>query len=197
MVPLYVELLICPIRAVTPSLQSIDNWQEAPVVCVVVLFRTFLKLRTAVDWPENPKTLQLVENAGDCNATCLSLKCIQLSLFQMLGHGSIGEGTYQLLELQFNIPSQCPLELFRLSGMVCYLWWVRYWHCFPFRAPGDSPRIALWTQEAPAHRPGTPGLLTPSFMICSLIPWLSHQGWVIDTMHQIYYLRAFWCMHDY
>jgi hypothetical protein len=61
-----------------------------------------------VDWPEDPETVILMENAGNCEAACISLEDGCLRWVEMLEDRCCGEGLLDLLKGKFRISSQFP-----------------------------------------------------------------------------------------
>lgn len=62
-----------------------------------------------VDWPEDPETIILIENAGHCEAACICLEDGGLSWVKMLEYQCSGEDLLERLNGKSNFSSPFPL----------------------------------------------------------------------------------------
>jgi hypothetical protein len=121
MVTLYEDLMVRSIEGVAPLNDSLHNGEELPIVHVVVLFGTCAFPILEVDWSENPETVMLVENAGCGEAAYIVLQTNRHCQVEIVENRCICEGPFQLPKRKFGIPSPFPLDLFRRSGVFCFL----------------------------------------------------------------------------
>jgi len=71
MVTLDQDLVIHAREIVSPLFHCLDNHQEILIVRVVVLFGGRVYLRLSINWENDRKSVVLVKDAGDCDATCI------------------------------------------------------------------------------------------------------------------------------
>jgi len=126
---LYKHLIIHSLMGVMPFIHSLQDGQELQIIHVVVPFGTLASLRAVVDKPDKLEPVILDENTGNQDATCISLQNHRLNCLEMLQDGCIHYGTVELPESDFGIRSAIPFDLIQCPGILCFVYWVWYWHC--------------------------------------------------------------------
>lgn len=113
--------MIYSLAVVAPLLCGLHNGQELLIVSVVVLLSTCAFSTLNVEQFENLKTVILVEYAGYGKAACIGLQNTRLCQVEMVQNLCFGEGSFQLLNRKFGIPSPIQFQMFRRSGCLCFL----------------------------------------------------------------------------
>jgi len=109
MVALDQDIAISALEIVFPLCHWINNRQELPIVPVIVLFGRGAFLRVEIDWPTNPESVVLVEDAGICEAACLCLQNDWFLRVEMLENRCCGKCLFQRSKCDFGIPNPFPL----------------------------------------------------------------------------------------
>jgi len=91
MVALNQDLLISALEIVSPLFHCLDNRQELPIVCVVVLFGRRAFSRVEIDCAKNHEYVVLVKDAGDCETACIGLQNDQFLRVEMLEDQCFGK----------------------------------------------------------------------------------------------------------
>jgi len=81
---------------------------------VVVLFGIGAFSRVEVDRWEDPESVELIENAGDCEAAGIGRQNDQLLRVEMLEDRCVSNGLFSLPKCEFGIPSSLRF----VSGFV-------------------------------------------------------------------------------
>jgi hypothetical protein len=114
MVALDQDLVISALEIVSPLFHCLDNRQQLPSVCVIVLFGGRALSRVEIDWAKNPESVVLVDDAGDCEAASIGLQNDRFLWVEVLEDWCFGKGLFELSKCEFGIPSTFPLP-----GALC------------------------------------------------------------------------------
>jgi hypothetical protein len=99
-VALYHDHMIGSLEIVSPLPQGLHDGQLLPIVRVIVLFGRGEISRVEVDRSGNAETVILVENTGDCEATCVCLEDERLCRVEMLVVQCFGNCILELPECE-------------------------------------------------------------------------------------------------
>jgi len=103
------DLVISALEIVSPLFHCLDNHQELPIVCVVVLFGGRAFSSVEIDWAKNPESVIVVKDAGDCEAACIGLQNDRFLRVEVLEDRCLGKALFELSKCVFGIPSPFPL----------------------------------------------------------------------------------------
>jgi hypothetical protein len=109
MVALDQNLGISALEIVSPLFHCLNNRQELSIVRVVVLFSRGAFWRVEIDWAKHPESVVLVEDAGNCEATCIGQQNDQFLRVEVLDDQCFGKGLFEFPQCEFGIPSPFPL----------------------------------------------------------------------------------------
>jgi hypothetical protein len=74
MVALDQDLVISGLKMVSLLFYYLDNRQEIPIVRLVLVFGARALSSIEIDWANNPESVVLVKDAGDCKPACIALR---------------------------------------------------------------------------------------------------------------------------
>ena len=109
MVALDQDRVIGTLEIVSRLFRRMDNQQELPIIGVIVRFGGRALSIVEAEWAKNHKSVGLVMDCGDCDATCIGLQNDRFWQVETLVDQYFGKTLFELLKCYFGVLGPFPL----------------------------------------------------------------------------------------